>query len=160
MEQGALNGRIITLFVKRDPSELRVEELLASGSILIVIPHSAESLLSRLASLTSTDSVGLTSEARAASITVDEAEARVEWNGGRLGVTRQESAILGVLLRQVGRTLRFRELLRDVWKSDFERDVTAIHTAIKRLRRKLDAAGVPLTIQSVRGIGFRATVVE
>jgi len=61
------------------------------------------------------------------------------------------------LLKNSYRAVSRDELLKNVWKYDFATDTRATDDVIKRLRRKLDAAGAKLSIESVWGFGFRLT---
>ena len=54
----------------------------------------------------------------------------------------------------------FQELVQDVWGASCGVDTTVIHSAVRRLRRKLEGAGVDVGIESVRGYGLRITAQE
>jgi two-component system response regulator PrrA len=41
-----------------------------------------------------------------------------------------------------------------VWGYDFEVDTNVVDVFVGYLRRKLDAAGAPKVIETVRGVGF------
>ena len=45
-------------------------------------------------------------------------------------------------------------LLELVWGYDFEVDTNVVDVFVGYLRRKLDAAGAPKAIETVRGVGF------
>ncbi|MDC7338846.1 winged helix-turn-helix domain-containing protein [Streptomyces lydicus] len=82
-------------------------------------------------------------------------EQRAWWRGAALELTGQEIALLACLARQSGGVVSFRELVRDVWGASCGVDTTVIHSAVRRLRRKLERAGVEVRIASVRGYGLR-----
>lgn len=83
------------------------------------------------------------------------AEQRALWHGAPLDLTAQEIGLLGCLARHGGRVATFRELVQDVWGASYGVDTTVIHSAVRRLRRKLEQAGVDVGIESVRGYGLR-----
>lgn len=86
---------------------------------------------------------------------VDLAEHRVRWQGHPLAMSHTELLLLAVLGEKPGRAYSFDELAIKVWEDSLFGDNTAIRSAIKRLRRKLIKGEVDVTIDSVRGIGFR-----
>jgi DNA-binding response OmpR family regulator len=48
-------------------------------------------------------------------------------------------------------------LHQTVWRDLNVRGTADVHSVVKRLRRKLDELGTTVTIDAVRGIGFRLT---
>src|SRR5581483_6438435 len=71
----------------------------------------------------------------------------------RLDLTEHELAMLATLSEQPGKARTFAELAAK--GGEWFGDVDSVHSAIKRLRRKLARAGVEARIESVRGYGFR-----
>jgi two-component system response regulator MtrA len=86
---------------------------------------------------------------------VDLTERRARWFDQPLDLTEHELGMLAMFAEDPGRAWRFEELLSKVWGVDFYGDPDMVHAAVKRLRKKLAKAGADLTIQSVRGVGFR-----
>jgi len=82
-------------------------------------------------------------------------EQRALWRGAPLELTAQESGLLACLAGHDGGVATYRELVRDVWGASCGVDTTVIHSAVRRLRRKLERAGVDVGIESVRGCGLR-----
>lgn len=72
-----------------------------------------------------------------------------------LEVTPTEFALTVYLLERQEQAVSREELLKHVWKFDFEADTRATDDVIKRLRKKLAAAASNVKIQSVWGFGFR-----
>ncbi|MFJ6749784.1 MULTISPECIES: winged helix-turn-helix domain-containing protein [unclassified Streptomyces] len=87
-------------------------------------------------------------------------EQRALWHGAPLELTAQEIGLLGCLARHGGSVASFQELVQDVWGASCGVDTTVIHSAVRRLRRKLEGAGVDVGIESVRGYGLRITAQE
>ena len=79
----------------------------------------------------------------------------VTWRGRQLPVTEQEFALLARLAQPVGQAHTFEDLYRAVWGVEHYADTTVVHSAMRRLRRKLTGAGAAVAIESVRGYGFR-----
>ena len=76
-------------------------------------------------------------------------------NGKTLDVTPTEFALMVYLLERKEQAVSREELLKHVWKFDFEADTRATDDVIKRLRKKLAVAEADVKIQSVWGFGFR-----
>lgn len=73
----------------------------------------------------------------------------------RLPLTEHEFQILSSLAERPGWMCTFGDLHEIGWDEDYRGDATMVKAAVKRLRRKLAAAGAPVRIESVRGVGFR-----
>jgi DNA-binding response OmpR family regulator len=86
---------------------------------------------------------------------VDLTERRAWWSDQPLDLTEHELNMLATLAEDPDRAWTFEELVAKVWGVDFYGDPDMVHAAVKRLRKKLAKAGADLTIQSVRGVGFR-----
>jgi two-component system, OmpR family, response regulator MtrA len=92
---------------------------------------------------------------RKGNLEIDLAKLRVRWMGRPVQLTRHELEILARLAWDPGRVWTFRDLVQSVWGRTYFGDASTLHSAIKRLRWRLRRAGVDLTIESVRGTGFR-----
>ena len=74
--------------------------------------------------------------------------------GIELELTRREFDLLEVLTRNAGMVLTRDRLLELVWGYDFDVGTNAVDTFVSYLRRKLESAGAPRLIHTVRGVGF------
>lgn len=72
-----------------------------------------------------------------------------------IDLTPTELALMIYLIQNKERAVSREELLKNVWKFDFEVDTRAADDVIKRLRKKLITAGSSVKIQSVWGFGFK-----
>lgn len=77
------------------------------------------------------------------------------WRGSPLDLTPLELRLLAVLAEQPATAWSFAALAGRVWGSNHLGDRSMVRSAIYRLRRKLERAGVTPHILSVRGMGFR-----
>lgn len=75
-------------------------------------------------------------------------------NGARLDLSRREFDLLSAFVSNPGIVLGRIRLLELVWGYDFEVDTNVVDVFVGYLRRKLDAAGAPKLIETVRGVGF------
>jgi DNA-binding response OmpR family regulator len=67
----------------------------------------------------------------------------------------KEFALLEVLMRHQGRTMKVDSLLDLIWGTETEVAADTLRSNIKTLRRKIDNPGKPSHIVTVHGIGYR-----
>jgi two-component system response regulator MprA len=80
---------------------------------------------------------------------------RQAWRGGRpLDLTRTEFALLAVLAEHAERVVERKQLLIAVWGYDFGPEFHSLGVYVGYVRRKLEAAGEPRLVQTVRGVGY------
>lgn len=80
---------------------------------------------------------------------------QVRWRGHALPLTRLEVELVAQLASQPVRVWPYDRLFAAVWGAAYLGDNSILHSAVKRLRRKLREAGGGLSIDTVRGIGYR-----
>lgn len=88
-------------------------------------------------------------------IKVDVNKREFSVDGKPLDITPTEFALMVYLLERKDQAVSREDLLKHVWKFDFEADTRATDDVIKRLRKKLVTAEADVKIQSVWGYGFR-----
>ena len=76
--------------------------------------------------------------------------------GQRLELTRNELRILQMLLERKGQTVSREALMTRLWESDSFVDENTLTVNVGRLRRKLEAAGLPDLIRTRKGEGYLA----
>ncbi len=88
---------------------------------------------------------------------VDLAARAVRRNGADIHLTPTEFDLLRVFVRNRGRLLTHRALLREVWGEAYAEDVPTLRTSIGRLRRKIEPADEPgpRYIRTDSGVGYR-----
>ncbi len=69
-------------------------------------------------------------------------------------LTRTEFAILELLFRNLDIVLERSVMYERIWGYDFDGESRSLDVHIGYLRRKLEAAGTPRLIETVRGVGF------
>lgn len=70
-------------------------------------------------------------------------------------VTPTEFLLIAYLIKNKDKAVSREELLKNVWKFDFDVDSRATDDVLKRLRKKLAAANSRAKIESVWGFGFK-----
>ncbi|WP_214318621.1 response regulator transcription factor [Nonomuraea sediminis] len=132
----------------------RVAGLAAGADDYVVKPFALEELVLRLRALLRRAGSAPGTTVRAGPLTIDPAARRVALDGRGIDLTRREFDLLETLARNAGLVLSRQVLLERVWGYDFEVTDNAVDTFIGYLRRKLEAAGEPRMVHTVRGVGF------
>ncbi len=91
---------------------------------------------------------------RAGDIELDARRFEVRRAGSPIPLTAKEFAILEYLLRHAGELVTRTMLLEHCWDESYEGLSNLVDVHVSRLRRKLEAAGGPAPLRSVRGAGF------
>ena len=153
------NGEEVPICVLSANDEVshRVAGLEAGADDYMVKPFALPELVARLRALLRRAGAGLEGDGaliEVGDLGVDPAR-RIARRGEReMELTRREFDLLEVLARNAGIVLSRGQLLERVWGYDFEIDSNVVDVFVGYLRRKLEAAGEPRLIQTVRGVGF------
>ncbi len=165
--RAAGDGVPICILSARDEVEDRVAGLQAGADDYLVKPFAVEELVARLRALLrrrpgptgSAAPVGAPPEppeppVTVGDLTVDLAGRRASRRERPLELTRREFELLAELARNHGVVLSREQLLERVWGYDFPTDGNVVDVFVSYLRRKLEAAGEPRLVHTVRGVGF------
>ncbi|TQJ54635.1 response regulator transcription factor [Streptomyces sp. NBC_00080] len=93
---------------------------------------------------------------RMASLRISPGTRRAWWGAAELRLTRTEFDLLELLVRDEGLVLDHAAIYRSVWGPDAGVDAKNLAGYIGYLRRKLNDAGAPDLIRTVRGVGYAA----
>ncbi len=85
---------------------------------------------------------------------LDTAARSVSLDGVPVVLGRRELGVLEQLMRSTGRVASRRYLEEAIYRLDDEVTPNALEAAVSRLRRALEAAGCPVPIVNVRGVGW------
>jgi two-component system response regulator protein BraR/BceR len=75
-------------------------------------------------------------------------------NGQRVELTKNELKMLQLLLEHKGQTVSRDAIMTALWESDSFVDENTLSVNVNRLRRKLEAAGLPDFIHTRKGAGY------
>ena len=132
----------------------RVMGFEAGADDYVVKPFSMRELLLRIEALARrTRPPDRPAVLAAGPVAVDVEAHRVTVDGQEVPLTALEFRLLATLLERRGRVQSREVLLRDVWGIRADVTTRTVDTHVKRLRRKLGAAGA--AIETVRGVGYR-----
>ena len=151
----------ILMLTARDQVADRVAGLEAGADDYLVKPFAIGELVARLRALlrraaaqSSASAAALRPPVRLGLLLIDVDGAAASWDGHDLNLTGRELALLDALVRNVEVVLSRDRLLEMVWGYDFAPDSRALDVFMTYLRRKLEAAGAPRLVETVRGVGF------
>lgn len=123
----------------------RVEELLAR--VRAILRRSAQSRL---------ESSAAESGYRCGGLSIDLENLEVTSHHKMVHLTKQEWAILKVLVKNSGRVVSPRQILQEAWGDDYGDEADYVRTYITRLRKKLEPEPrKPRYILLERGLGYR-----
>ena len=143
----------ILMLTARDRVADRVAGLNAGADDSLVKPFALEELRARLRALLRRS--GAASELlQFGDLEMDVAACRARRGERVLDLTRTEYALLELFLRNPGRVLGRSLIFEAVWGYDFGPSSNALWVYISYLRSKLEGAGEPRLIQTVRGLGY------
>ena len=146
----------ILVLSARDQVGDRVEGLQAGADDYLVKPFALDELVARVQALLrrARTPVGGDGVRAAGGLWVDVDRRLATAHGNRLDLSRREFDLLAAFAANPGIVLGRIRLLELVWGYDFDVDTNVVDVFVGYLRRKLDAAGMPGVIETVRGVGF------
>ena len=139
----------ILLLTARDALEQRVAGLDAGADDYLVKPFAVQELTARVRALLRRGHVPET--LAFADVALDPESGHATRGGRHLGLTRRESELLGLLLRNPRTVVTRERALEEVWGGESEASMNSVDRYVAYLRRKL---GDPPLIGTVRGVGF------
>ena len=147
----------ILMLTARVELTARVAGLDAGADDYLAKPFELEELLARLRALlrrTRTDPIEEDAALQANGLRVDPASRRAWWQDSELELTKTEFDLLEMLVRNAGIVLGHGTIYDQIWGYDFGPDSKNLAVYISYLRRKLESAGAPPLIRTVRGVGY------
>jgi two-component system, OmpR family, response regulator MprA len=149
-----LNGDIaIIMLTARDDVEDKVHALNNGADDYISKPFAFDELVARIHAVLRRQNIGW-EHLCYADLEVNQATREVHRAGRLIDLTVLEYELLILFLRHPRQVLTREQILRQVWGYDSEIETNALEVHIGHLRQKLEAAGNPRLIQTIRGIGY------
>jgi two-component system response regulator MprA len=143
----------ILVVTARDAVEDRVEGLDAGADDYLVKPFAIDELRARVRALLRRTGAG-DGALHFADVTLDPATREAYRGERRLQLTRTEFNLLELFLRNPRQVLTRSQIYERVWGYDFGATSNALWVYVGYLRRKLEEAGEPRLLHTVRGVGY------
>lgn len=86
-------------------------------------------------------------------------ERTVYRNQQKIDLSSKEFSLLHLLMQHQGELLTRSQIASEVWNINFDTDTNVVDVAIRRLRAKIDDHFQPKLIHTVRGMGYRLSIV-
>lgn len=133
---------------------------LFDGVGVLVMASDAASAMAFLGQLQETGTAGedvTLGVVRMGALRLDTEHHEATWHDHPLRLTPHELKVLSCLAGHAGRLRTYRQLHDHAWDEAYFTGPVAVQSVIKRLRAKLRQWGLPLRIETARGLGFRLT---
>jgi two-component system, OmpR family, response regulator MprA len=144
----------VLMLTARETVADRVAGLDAGADDYLVKPFDLDELLARVRALMRRSSNGDATLLRFGDVALDR-NAREAARGERsIELTRTEYNLLELFMRHPRQVLTRSKIYERVWDYDFGPLSNSLSVYIGYLRRKLEAAGEPRVLHTVRGVGF------
>lgn len=148
----------ILMLTARSDEVDRIVGLEIGADDYMLKPFSPRELVARVRAQLRRSKFGIVSQGHNSLFLVDEASARITFNGQLLDLTRYEYLLLKTLLQHRGRIYARAELMDKIWHDALETSDRTVDTHIKTLRAKLaEIAPNTSPIVTHRGMGYSIT---
>jgi two-component system response regulator MprA len=145
----------VLVLTARDAVSDRVKGLDAGADDYLVKPFALDELLARLRALLRRSGVGAPGQVlRFSDLTLDPVAHQVKRGGREVELTRTEFLLLELFMLHPRQVLTRSVIFERVWGYDFGPDSNSLEVYVSYLRRKLEAAGEPRLLHTVRGVGY------
>jgi len=147
-------GAPILMLSARGMIEDRVQGLDAGADDYLTKPFAFSELRARLRALLRRRNPGPVLILKAGDITLDPLARTVTRAERRVDLTPKEFDLLAYFMKNAGQVLTRAMIAEAVWNFTWDRLTNVIDVFVNHLRRKLEDAGEPRVIHSVRGVGY------
>jgi DNA-binding response OmpR family regulator len=144
---------VLVLTARTDLSD-RIAGLDAGADDYLGKPFAFSELAARVRALLRRGTQMLPAVLRVGDLEIDPARFSVRRAGESIVLTAKEFAILEYLARHVGELVTRTQLLDECWDRNYDGFSNLVDVYVSRLRRKIDVAGKPPLLHTVRGAGF------
>ena len=145
----------VLMLTARDTTDDKVTGLDSGADDYLVKPFAFEELLARVRTLLRRPRRALPAALTAGDLVLDPVSRTVRRGVVSLELTVKEFALLEFFMRHPDEVLSRERILDHVWDDEYDAGSNVIDVHLKNLRRKVDGAGGPGLLQTVRGVGYR-----
>ena len=145
----------VLLLTARDAITDRIRGLDGGADDYLIKPFAFAELLARLRALVRRGTVERPPAIEVGDLRLDPATRQV-WRGKtEIDLSSKEFTLLETFMRHAGYVLSRSQLLEQAWEYDFEHRSNVVEVYIRYLRRKIDVPFDVVSIETVRGAGYR-----
>ena len=150
----------IIMLTARDDEVDRIVGLEVGADDYVTKPFSSRELVARVRAVLRRapriDAMDVDAPARASGVQVDRLRHEVQVDDQPVDLPPKEFELLAYLVENAGRILTRRQLVEQVWGTDYVGDTKTLDVHIRRLRTRVETQPhQPTRIHTVRGVGYR-----
>ena len=144
----------VLMLGSRDAAVEAAGGLAAGADDYLAKPFVLVELLTRLRALLGRKGRATANVLRFSDLVLDPHSREVARGGRRIDLTQTEFSLLELFLTRPREVLPRAVIFTQVWGFDFEGTSNSLNVYIGHLRRKIESAGAPRLIHTVRGVGY------
>jgi len=145
----------IIVVTSRDTEMDELMSINLGADDFVTKPYNTQILLARIESiLRRTERTNMSDIIEYNGLQFNSASSSVTYDGKTDELTKNEMKILNYLLKHKGKIVSRSDLMDYLWSTDVFVDDNNLSVNVTRLRKKLEALGMPETIETRRGLGY------
>jgi two-component system copper resistance phosphate regulon response regulator CusR len=146
--------RPILVLTAQDAVDAKVGALRAGADDYVTKPFAFEELLARVEALSRRPRAMASPVLKVGDLELDKDTRTVTRGGEPVDLTPKEYTVLEYLMRHTGRVMSRTLITEYAWGYHFDPGTNIVDVVINHLRKKIDVAGAPKLIHTVRGVGY------
>jgi two-component system, OmpR family, copper resistance phosphate regulon response regulator CusR len=152
--RGTANQTPVLILTARGAVSERVAGLDCGADDYLAKPFAFAELVARIRAIARRRLISERAILRASGLEFDLVTRRVYRAGRELYLSPKETLLLELLMRNAGQTITRTMITEILWGANYNEFSNLLEVFVNRLRHKLDEAGAPSLITTVRGIGY------
>jgi DNA-binding response OmpR family regulator len=145
----------VLMLTARDDLRHKVRALDAGADDYLTKPFAFEELMARIRALMRRADQPRAAQIVAGDLQIDLLSRRARRGDRTIDLSSREFALLGYLMQHPHQVLSRQQILSAIWDYNFDPGSNVVDVYVRYLRRKIDRAGEPSLITTVRGAGYR-----
>jgi two-component system response regulator MprA len=142
------------MLTARDEVPDRVAGLNAGADDYLIKPFALEELIARVRALLRRSEGAVGTVLSFGDLRLDTGRRQAQRRSREIGLTTKEYELLALFLRHPRQVLTRDLILEQVWGYDFAGEANVLEVYVGYLRSKLEEAGEPRLIHTIRGAGY------